>query len=252
MDTLRLARACRALRVRRGWRQVDLAERVGVSRQLVSKIEAGEIANVRLDTVSELATALGASFDPAIRWHGEGLDRLLDAAHAGLVEAVVRRLASLGWRTVVEASFSIRGERGSIDVLAFHPPTSTVLVVEVKSVVPDSQATINGVDRKTRLAREIARSLDWPCRQVGRLLVIGESRSARARIAQLDGTYRVAFPDRARTVARWLREPSGSLSGLVFLPFATGDGRMQRTTGRQRVRRALTPRTVASGRANDP
>jgi hypothetical protein len=217
-----------------------------VSRQLVGKVEAGEIATVQIDTVSRLAEALGASLDVALRWHGEGLDRLLDAAHAGLVESVVRRLTSAGWITVVEASFSIRGERGSIDVLAHHRPTAAVLVVEVKSVVPDSQATIHGLDRKARLARQVADSHGWPCARIGRLLVVGESRSARARIAQLEGTYRVAFPDRSRTISRWLREPDGPLSGLAFLPFATGDGRIQRTTGRQRVRRASTPPAVAT------
>src|SRR4029079_9408021 len=112
-------------------------------------------------------------------WNGEGLDRLLDQAHAGLVDQLVIRLRAAGWVADVEASFSIRGERGSIDVLGYHEATGIVLVTEVKSVVPDSQATVYGLDRKARLAPEIARQRGWTCRGVARLLVIGDSSTSR-------------------------------------------------------------------------
>jgi hypothetical protein len=216
---------------------VDLASRVGVSRQLIGKIEAGQLDDVQIGTLRRVVEALGATFDPQVRWRGDGLDRLLDAAHAGLVEAVVTRLHRLGWETVVEASFSVAGERGSIDVFALHRPTATVLVIEVKSVVPDSQAMLHALDRKGRLARTLAQAREWPCRAVGRLLVVGESTTARRRIDALDQTYQAAFPARGAAVSAWLRAPTGSLSGLQFLPFATSGGVTQRVAGRQRVRK---------------
>jgi transcriptional regulator with XRE-family HTH domain len=188
VDSLRIGRAVRALRVRRRWRQQDLADLVGVSRQLIAKVESGQIEGVQLRTLRRIGEGLGASVDLGIRWHGEGLDRLLDAAHAGLVEEVVNRLRLVGWETMVEASYAIRGERGSIDVLALHRPTATILVTEVKSVVPDSQATIYAKDRKHRLAPDIARERGWPSRVVARLLVIGESTTARRRVELLDAT----------------------------------------------------------------
>ena len=237
MDSIRIGRACRALRIRRRWRQQDLADAVGVSRQLISKLESGRIDDVQLGTVRRMVEGLGASIDVGIRWHGEGLDRLLDAAHAGLVEEVVRRFQDVGWETIVEASYAIRGERGSIDVFALHRPTATILITEVKSVVPDSQATIHATDRKLRLAPEIARERGWPCRLVSRLLVVGESTTARRRVELLDATYRSAFPARGRSIGAWLRGPSGALSGLWFLPFASPGGTTNRVTGRQRVRR---------------
>ncbi len=111
-------------------------------------------------TLRKVAEALDASLDIRLRWNGEGLDRLLDEAHAGLVEDLVQRLMADGWVTEVEVSFSIRGERGSIDVLGYHEPTGMVLVTEVKSVVPDSQATLFALDRKTRLARRSPANAD--------------------------------------------------------------------------------------------
>ena len=237
MELVRLGHALRALRIRKGWRQEDLATRGGVSRQLISKIESGRLDGIQIGTVRRVADVLGATFDVQVRWQGEGLDRLLDAAHAGLVEGIVARLDRLGWETVVEASFSIAGERGSIDVFALHRPTATVLVVEVKSVVPDSQAMLHALDRKTRLARKLADERGWPCRTVGRLLVIGDSTTARRRIDALDRTYRAALADRGVSVSAWLRAPSGPMSGLQFLPFATRGGVRQRVAGRQRVRK---------------
>ena len=81
------------------------------------------------------AAALGGDVDVRIRWRGEHLDRLIDEAHAALVDALVGRLRRLGWIVEVEVSFAIWGERGSVDVLAFHPDFGAMLVVEVKSTV---------------------------------------------------------------------------------------------------------------------
>ena len=92
-----------------------------------------------------------------LAWNGEGLDRLLDQAHAGLVEQVVQRLRAEGWVTDVEVSFAIRGERGSIDVLGFHEASGIVLDTEVKAVVPDSQATLAGVGAARAGDRTVAR-----------------------------------------------------------------------------------------------
>src|SRR3954451_3063457 len=100
----------------------------------------------------------------------------MDAAHASLVEVVVARLRAIGWECAVEVSFNIRSERGSVDAMAFHRQSESLLVVEVKSVVPDVQATLMTLDRKARLGREIALGLDWHGRSVGRLLVVAESR----------------------------------------------------------------------------
>ena len=63
MDLVRIGRACRALRIRRRWRQSDVAKLVGVSRQLVAKIESGDIATVQLRTLEAVVQVLGGSFD---------------------------------------------------------------------------------------------------------------------------------------------------------------------------------------------
>jgi len=165
---------------------------------------------------------------------------LLDAAHAGLVELVVRRLRRAGWECAVEVSFSIWGERGSVDVLAWRADARALLVVEVKSVIPDAQATIAVHDRKVRLAPEIARSRGWDPAVVGGLLVVADSSTARNRVAALHDVFDTAYPDRALDVRRWLAGPNRRLSGLLFVRNGHGTARMNEVSGRQRVRRLRT------------
>jgi transcriptional regulator with XRE-family HTH domain len=237
MDPVRLGHSFRALRLQKRWRQVDLADKAGVSPSVISRIERGRLDTVPTRTLRCVAEALDASLDVRIRWNGEGLDRLLDQAHADLVETLVQRLRRDGWLTEIEVSFSIRGERGSIDVLGYHAATGMVLVTEVKSVVPDSQSTLVGVDRKARLAPEIARARGWTCRGVARLLVIGDSSTTRRRIEALAATYRAAFPVSGRGAARWLRQPDGPIAALLFLPYAHPTHGRKATTGMLRVRK---------------
>ncbi|HEY3165234.1 MAG TPA: helix-turn-helix domain-containing protein [Candidatus Limnocylindrales bacterium] len=162
MDWIRLGPSYRALCIRLGWRQIDLAERAGVSRDVVSNIERGLGGRVSAATLARVAHALDERLDITLRWRSEGPDRLLDASHALLVEQTVELLAGDGWEALVEASFEIDGERGSIDIFAFHPPTGMLLVIEVTSVVPHSKATLHGLDRKARLAPRIAAGRGWP------------------------------------------------------------------------------------------
>jgi transcriptional regulator with XRE-family HTH domain len=231
MDSVRVGRQIRALRRRRGWRQLDLATNARVSRSAVSRMELGRSDRVAVWTLESVARALGARLEVGLSWNGEALDRLLDAGHAGLVELIAARLQRLGWEVAVEVSFNMFGERGSIDVLAFHVPTGTLLAVEVKSVVPDIQATILTLDRKSRVARRIALDRGWRPTAVARLLAIGEDRTARRRVDQHRAIFEAAFPVRGTEVNRWLASPDAArpISGLVFL---SGD---RGTVARHRV-----------------
>jgi transcriptional regulator with XRE-family HTH domain len=249
MDAMRFGRQFRALRVRMNLRQVDVGRIARVSRAVVSRVDRGLVGNIQIAQLERVAATVGATIDVRLRWNGELLDRLLDEAHARIVDAVVVLLRASGWEVAVEVSFAIYGERGSIDVLAFHRATGIVLVVEVKSVVPDSQATLHGLDRKARLAARIAADRGWICRGVARLLVVGDSATSRRRVARLAATYAVAFPVRGRDVHRWLRAPRGPIRGLLFVAYAPRGSVGASGPLRQRVHvrgRRPRPRRIAS------
>src|SRR6185437_8595597 len=140
MDSVRFGLAVRSRRRRRRWTQTDLAIRVGCSRSAIARVERAEADRFTVRFLDRLLATLDARMLVRMLWRGEELDRLLDADHAALVEKVASMLASTGWTVQVEVTFQVRGERGSIDVLALQPATALAVVVEVKSVVPDLQS----------------------------------------------------------------------------------------------------------------
>jgi transcriptional regulator with XRE-family HTH domain len=235
MDTIRFGLKVRALRRQRGWRQEDLAAAAGVSRAVVGRLEAGKLAGVTVGVVDRVTAAVDASADIVLRWHGAALDRLLDEEHAALVEQLVAILRALGWEVAVEVSFSIFGERGSIDVLAWHAETRSLVVFEIKSVTPDMGAMLFGMDRKTRLAPNIVADRGWKPLNVAKILVLGDTSTNRDRLARHEATIRAALPAGTREVRRWLAAPGPEkLAGVLFLRNARTKGGTGR--GRQRVR----------------
>jgi hypothetical protein len=209
----------RLLRRRKAWTQVRLASSAAVPRWVVVEIEAGRGDRLPVWRLAAVAAALGARLSVRILFQGEGLDRLRDRRHAALVESIVNGLRADGWMVATEVSFNIFGERGSIDILAFHPTTGALLVVEVKSVVPDIGGMLMTLDRKVRLAGQVARNqLGWRASSVSRLLVLPEDRTARRRVAEHAATFDTTFPERNVAVKRWFRSPAGSIAGLLFVP----------------------------------
>jgi transcriptional regulator with XRE-family HTH domain len=231
-----LPRALRHLRRHRRWRQSDLAKRSGVSRQVIARIELGDFTATSIRTVADLAQALDASVDLTVRWQGEELDRLVDAAHAHLVARCVELLASLGWDTRVEVSFNHYGDRGRVDVLAFHGSSRMLVVTEVKSALGDAQETLGRLDVKTRLGPVLAGSVGWPVPiQVVPALVIGDSRRARRIVGEHAALF-MRFSVRGREAVSWLRSASGPApSGLLWFA-SVPDSRGMGVTRRGRVR----------------
>lgn len=227
----------RVIRIRLGWRQLDLATAANVSRSFVSDVERGLIGHGDLLRLERLCVAVGADLDVRVRWRGEGVDRLLDESHADLVERTVELLHALDWATAVEVTFNEYGDRGSVDVLAWHSASRSLLVVEVKSVMADAQATLMPLDRKVRLGAKLAGSRGWEPASVSRLLVVWDGTTNRTRVERLGSTFRSAFPLRGRAIASWLRRPGGIVSGLLFLPDSARGGIRRRATGRLRVNR---------------
>ena len=253
MDAVRIGRVVRALRRRRAWRQADLASRAGISASTISRIEGGALRSMTLEILERVAAPLGLTLDLVPRWQGEGLDRLLDEAHASLVDVLVQRYADAGWEVAVETSFAIDGERGSIDVLAFHPGAGVLAVNEVKSVVPDVQAMLHGLDRKARLAYRIGADRGWRAECVLRMLVVNDDRTARRRIERHAAVFDAAFHARGHAAAAWIRDPAScraglsgdrrGVSALVFLPVVHRMNATGGAGGRHRVRRPATGRS---------
>jgi transcriptional regulator with XRE-family HTH domain len=232
----------RQIRRRRGLRQRDVARLAGVSQGTVSLAERGLLDRLTLSTLRNVCGALEVTLLVVPRWRGGQAARLADSAHAAMVERVVAMLAAAGWTVLVEYTFSRFGERGSIDVLAWHPRHEAMLIVEVKSELGDLQDLLSTLGRKRRLAPGLlARERGWRARTVGCVVVLPPTTAARNSIRRHQATFRTALPDRGRAARRWVRDPSWPLAAVWFLSSSNTVRHMQVDRAPRRVRRPTRP-----------
>lgn len=242
VDDVQLGRRYRGLRHRLGWRQADLAARAGVSHGLISLIERGRIEEVKIRLLRRVARELDAEFASQLRWRGGDLDRLMDEGHAVLVGQTTAMLRTHGWELRLEVSYSVYGERGSIDLLAWHPKARLLLVVEVKTELVAVEETLRKHDQKARLAvRMAAEQFEWKAVSAARLLVLPSLSTARRRVERHEAVMGVAYPLRGTSLRRWIGSPTGPVAGLQFIDVEGSARRGRSSLNRKRVRQRPRP-----------
>ncbi len=249
MDDQRIGSGLRAMRIRRKLRQRDLSVAAGVPRGVVALIEHGRLDEVGFGQIRAVARALDARFEGLVRWQGGDLDRLTSRGHAQMHEAMASWFAELdGWQASPEVSFNEFGERGIIDILAWHASTRIVLVVELKTAIVDINDLMSTMDKRRRLARKIANDLGWNANAVAMWVVVASGRTNSRVLAEHATVLRAKFPGDGRSVRRWLARPTGELAALSFLPKArlSDLGRDVRTPRRVSARMASTETMVPS------
>jgi transcriptional regulator with XRE-family HTH domain len=245
MRYARLAALVRAVRKERGLRQRDVAARARVSQQTVSRVECGSLSEIPLGTIEAVADVLGITLDLSARWRGSAGDRLLDRAHAELVEGVVAAIRQNGWEAVVKFSFNRNGERGAVDVVGWHEDTRSLLLVEVKSRIVDLQEMLGTLDRKARVVPgELASDRGWRAVRLGVVVVLPDRSSARDAVARHGAIFRAALPGRTHDVTAWLRGPDRDLRAVWFLRNTNVAGTAER---RRAPRPAGGPESARSG-----
>ena len=186
---------------------------------MVSRLERGLIDALTIENLRAISKALEAPPIVSLGWRMPELERIRDRLHAAIVEAVCQHLQRHGWVPAPESGFNRYGDRGSADILAWHPRMRALLIVEVKSRVWDLQDLFSGTDRKWRvLPLEVRARYGWHPRSVGLLLVMPDLSTHRHMVASHRATFDAAFPARSADVRRWLESPAGDLRGVGFLP----------------------------------
>jgi transcriptional regulator with XRE-family HTH domain len=247
MDDHRIGRVILILRQRRGWRQQDLAIRAGVSQSAISDMERGRIDRYTLQTIRRVLRPLDGTAAINPYWGSRGdLDRLLDADHARLMQIWADRHLRAGWEVWNEASYSIYGERGRIDQLAYHPATRVLEVDEVKTGIWDLQETLGRLDAKVRLAPQVAAQRGWKADRVVGALVVMDGTTARRRIREHEELF-ARYSLRGHAANIWVRDPRAAADGLlVFISSPPTNHGGLRRAGQRRVR--IARRTASVGR----
>lgn len=239
MDDRRLGMAVRARRHQRGWRLDDLAVAAGVGPGVCGLLERGHVVRLSVRTARAILAAVDLPLLWDIGWQRQEIDRLLDADHAGLAADLASLLTAARWVVRSEVSFNHYGDRGRIDLLAYHEPLRVLLVIEIKTAVVDVQDMLGRLDVKTRVARGVASSLGWtrPTVIVPALVIVDGS-TARRHIRSLEPLFS-RYSLRGHAAMRWLRTPSASapIAGiLLFRKLPVRNGVDRRRAGRRRVR----------------
>lgn len=242
MDDQRIGRAIRSVRRRRQLRQCDLARLAGVSQSTVSRVERGHLGPLSTDALRAVGSALDIHLELMARWRAGDLDRLLSSAHSGLHESVARSFrARPSWVVRPEISFSIYGERGVVDLVAWHPDRRALCIVELKTSIVDVNELIGVVDRKRRLGPKIVANLGWAPATVSVWVIVSEGRTNRRRIQAHQAMLRAAFPSDGRAMHGWLSMPDRPIAALSSWPVT------QPGTWRRRRRSDLAPEGQSRG-----
>ena len=209
------------------------------SANVVSRIERGRLDEVSSRALRRMAAVLEIDLGVTARWRGGELGRLLNDRHALLHGAVLERLKRLGgWACTPEVSFNVWGERGIVDIVAWHAMSRTLLLVELKTEIVDPQELVGVMDRRRRLGREIAASLGWEPLVMATWVVLADTRTNRRHLARHVRLLRAAFPADGRRLGGWLRSPAGRIDALSFLPYSREARASREATGPRRIRHA--------------
>lgn len=215
---------------------------------MISNIERGRLESVSVGTILAVARALDIQVSLTARWHGGDLDRLVNSRHARLHESVALLFASElpDWVLDPEVSFSIYGERGVIDILAWHPGHRALIVIELKTDIVDVNQLMGQMDQRRRLAREIVRERGWDPLTISTWVIVANGRTNRARLAAHRTVLRNAFPIDGRSMSGWLRRPVRAIDALSIWERGEHDAANVGLAARHRVTRR------GAGRATDP
>jgi hypothetical protein len=219
-----------------------LAGAARISQSLVSLIERGHGDRVTTELLRRVVAAVDGRLVVEGRWRAGDLDRLLDEGHARLAAAMATRLRELGWEVRLEVTYESGRSSGSIDILASHPPTSNLLVIELKTEIPSAEGTLRKLDEKVRVASTIAiERFGWSPGSVSRLLVVEATSTNRRRIEAHRSLFGGVLPQRDDAARAWLRRPAGPLDGRLFEATSNRSAGIHVGGGRHRVDCYLTP-----------
>jgi transcriptional regulator with XRE-family HTH domain len=185
-----------------GWTQEELAHRADMSQAMVSAIENGRVSDLTFSRAERLLAAMGARLVISVDTPFLGdRQRQREPAHARSSAHVAARLRRAGWLVATEVEVGGDRSRGWIDVLAYHPATGWLLVVEIKTEIHDLGAIERSLGWYEREARFAARRLGWhPRRSIGCLLLLATAAND-LRVSANRDSFATGFPARAKELS---------------------------------------------------
>lgn len=202
-----VGRAVASLRDTLGWSQDELAGRARMSQGMVSAVENARVPDMTFSRAERLLTAMGARLVISVDAPFLGdRQRQRDAAHARCSAHVASRLRRAGWEVATEVEIGGDRSRGWIDVLAYHPQTGWLLIIEIKTEIHDLGAIERSLGWYEREAWLAAERLGWRARRsMGCLLLLATTVND-VRIDANREPFVIGFPVRARDLVAFIQD----------------------------------------------
>jgi hypothetical protein len=161
---------------------------------------------------------------------------------------VMRRLVDGGWIALPELTFNHYGERGSVDIVAWHEATGTLLLIEVKTRITDVQALHSTFARKVRIVPDlVAQEHGWRPSSIARMLVVADTHGAREVVRRHATTFDAVWPARTRACQQRIDAPTTESTGWGGIWFVD-----PASMGRSAAQVAGAPRRVRVRGTNSP
>lgn len=198
--------------------QANLAAAVGVSRSLIAGIETGRV-NATLDVVMRIGNALDLDLQIVGQRPVVIEPRPSGVLHGRCSAYVGRRLVGRGWSVRREVEIVHGRWHGWIDVLAFHPGTSTLVIIEIKTQLDDLGAIERQLSWYERAAPDVAGSIGWRPTKIVTWLLLLQTEEVETSVRRERDVLRVGFPVRASQMLAVVDggEPPGLQRGFAML-----------------------------------
>jgi transcriptional regulator with XRE-family HTH domain len=218
-SALLVGKSVKAVRVALGWTQRELAIKAGVSQAYVCLIENGRVSALTFEAADRLLIAMGARLSISVDRPFLGdRERQRELAHARCSAHIANRLRRAGWEVATEVEIGSDRSRGWIDVIAWHPTTRWLLVIEIKTEIHDLGAIERSLGWYEREAWAAARRRGWvPKRAIGCLMLLATDANelrARANRVPLTEGFAIRAADLARLVEGDSADSAANLGDL--------------------------------------
>jgi len=213
----------RTARERRRWTTRQLADRVGVSRALVYRVERGEPST--LETYARLGAALGLRLDASLedpRTRARP-PRGEDPVHAAIVEMLASRYATQGRLVTADDPFQHYQFAGRADLAVIDPAGPDLLHHEVKTALPNVGELAGAWNVKRQyLARALVdrHATQGGFRSVTHVLTVAWTADCLRVLRLREATMRSLGPDDTAAFAAWwdgARSPAAGITAAVVV-----------------------------------
>jgi transcriptional regulator with XRE-family HTH domain len=189
----------RGTRRRRGLKQADLAESVGLRHARISELERGEGASAPLAVWLRIGLAIGRPFAAAFSRDLEPLPR--DAGHLAAQELVLELARAHGHEAFFELPTRLDDPSRSVDVGIRDDRHRVLVLVEIVNRVGDLGASARSTARKAAEAAALAAFRDY---RVATCWLLVATAANRRLASEFPAVLRAQFPGPSRGWARAL------------------------------------------------